>query len=224
MLEINDVAAYVTIKAGPLDNVKLQKLLYYSQAWHLAITNAPVFRDRFEAWIDGPVVDKIYQMHKGTSTFSRWAGNPENVDGRVRIIVDAVLSQYGDKSSRELSDLTHDETPWKVTRGTLLPYQRSRRPIPEKVMADYYRASQPLRGRYAADLAAGQVTAAPPVSQVDLDQFHSAINNLLAELSEFPQHDVSDQPYIGNAQFEDCGSSASPRREFTSSRARRAIG
>ena len=49
MLEINDVAAYVVAKAAPLDNMKLQKLLYYSQAWHLAITDSPMFADQFTA-------------------------------------------------------------------------------------------------------------------------------------------------------------------------------
>jgi uncharacterized phage-associated protein len=33
--------------------LKLQKLLYYSQAWHLVWEDTPLFTARIEAWIDG---------------------------------------------------------------------------------------------------------------------------------------------------------------------------
>lgn len=48
----------------PLSNMKLQKLLYYEQGYHLAYFDAPLFPDNFEAWLYGPVVPRVYDMFK----------------------------------------------------------------------------------------------------------------------------------------------------------------
>ena len=39
-----------------LTNLKLQKLMYYSQAWHLALRDIPLFNEDFQAWVHGPVL------------------------------------------------------------------------------------------------------------------------------------------------------------------------
>jgi uncharacterized phage-associated protein len=38
-----------------MDAMRLQKLLYYVQAWHLAVTDEPLFPEQIKAWKDGPV-------------------------------------------------------------------------------------------------------------------------------------------------------------------------
>ena len=45
--------------------MKLQKLIYYSQAWSLVWDDEPLFPERIEAWINGPVVPELYERHKG---------------------------------------------------------------------------------------------------------------------------------------------------------------
>ena len=45
----------------PVTNLKLQKLLYYAQGWYLAFFDEPLFDERIEAWLHGPVVPPIYQ-------------------------------------------------------------------------------------------------------------------------------------------------------------------
>lgn len=47
-----------------ITNLKLQKLLYYSQAWHLAIYDEPLFQDRIEAWVHGPVVPSVFREYR----------------------------------------------------------------------------------------------------------------------------------------------------------------
>jgi uncharacterized phage-associated protein len=42
-----------------ISNLKLQKLLYYSQAWHLAIFDRRLFPERFQAWVHGPVIPTL---------------------------------------------------------------------------------------------------------------------------------------------------------------------
>jgi len=60
-----DVAAYILGKHGPMTHMKLQRLVYYSQAWHLAWDGVPLFPERIEAWANGPVVPVLYEALKG---------------------------------------------------------------------------------------------------------------------------------------------------------------
>jgi uncharacterized phage-associated protein len=56
MAKVSDVAEYILEKVGETTAMKLQKLVYYSQAWHLAWTEQPLFKDKIEAWCNGPVI------------------------------------------------------------------------------------------------------------------------------------------------------------------------
>jgi len=60
-----DVATYILGKHGPMTHMKLQRLVYYSQAWHLAWDGVPLFPERIEAWANGPVVPVLYEALKG---------------------------------------------------------------------------------------------------------------------------------------------------------------
>ena len=44
--------------------MKMQKLLYFLQGWHLAITGEPVIEEKFSAWQYGPVEENLYHMLK----------------------------------------------------------------------------------------------------------------------------------------------------------------
>lgn len=55
MAEVNDVAAALLSQTGQITTMKLQKLVYYAQAWHLVFHSEPLFADTIEAWPQGPV-------------------------------------------------------------------------------------------------------------------------------------------------------------------------
>ncbi len=55
-----------------LSTVKLQKLVYYSQAWHLVWEDRPLFPERIEAWANGPVVPDLYREHRGDFELTSW--------------------------------------------------------------------------------------------------------------------------------------------------------
>lgn len=109
------VARYI-IGALPVDNLKLQKLLYYSQAVHLVRTGNVLFSDEIQAWRYGPVVPNVYHMYK-TSGFETIV-DPDSEDeldlsnNQLRSI-DMVLAYYGEMSSIRLVNETHTEDPWK---------------------------------------------------------------------------------------------------------------
>lgn len=64
MATVFDVTKYILHKCGEMSVWKLQKLCYYSQAWHLAWTGNPIFEEDFEAWANGPVCPEFIDINK----------------------------------------------------------------------------------------------------------------------------------------------------------------
>src|SRR5919112_525097 len=120
MKSVLDVAAYILEKLGPMTAMKLQKLVYYSQAWSLVWDEKPLFREKVEAWANGPVVRRLFDVHKGQFKVKEVVGgDPARLKAEERETIDAVLAFYGRKSSQWLSDLTHLEAPWRNARAGL---------------------------------------------------------------------------------------------------------
>lgn len=139
MATAHDVAAYILENKGPMSAMKLQKLVYYSQAWNLAWLGTPLFRERIEAWANGPVVRELYALHRGYYTVGRWpAGQPAQLSPEQKDTVDRVLAFYSDKSAEWLSDLTHKEQPWKEAREGLGDGQYGDSEITHDSMRRYY--------------------------------------------------------------------------------------
>lgn len=112
----SDVAKYI-IGLMPVDNLKLQKLLYYSQAVHLVRMEALLFSDEIQAWRYGPVIPNVYRIYKDFG-FEIIKSNDDDhtdkqlTDGQLKSI-DMALEYYGEMSSIRLVNETHSEDPWK---------------------------------------------------------------------------------------------------------------
>ena len=118
-----------------LTNLKLQKLLYYQQGYHLAAFGTPLFSEDIEAWMYGPVVPVVYDM------FSEYGSSAlPIVDGEIaldeeeEILFNQVYDAYREFSAIGLMNRTHTERPWiEATphdRGTV---------IPQSMMASYFK-------------------------------------------------------------------------------------
>lgn len=139
MPNVFDVAAYILARRHPMTAMKLQKLVYYSQAWSLVWDEAPLFPERIEAWANGPVVRELYEAHRGKFKVSDMPqGIPEALNEDQRETVDAVLKYYGDKPSQWLSDLTHQEAPWRNARKGYAAGEYCDREITQAAMAEFY--------------------------------------------------------------------------------------
>lgn len=138
-----DVAAYILGKLTPVSAMKLQKLVYYSQAWSLVWDERPLFGERIEAWASGPVVPALFTWHRGQFMVDNVPGNPERLDQDARDTIDAVIQFYGQKTPQWLSDLTHREDPWKKAREGLPEGERSNAVITWESMAEYYGSLAP---------------------------------------------------------------------------------
>lgn len=109
-----DVAQYILESRGPMTSMKLQKLVYYSQAWSVVWEDDVLFSDPIEAWKNGPVVRDLWdanrhQFRVGTVT----NGDSSRLSAIQKETVNVVLEYYGDHDAQWLSDLTHMEDPWK---------------------------------------------------------------------------------------------------------------
>jgi len=94
MATAHDVAAYILNKQGELPAMKLQKLVYYAQAWSLVWDEEPLFNDRIEAWANGPVVKTLYDSHRGQFKVSTILGNPDNLTVSQLDTINKVLGFY----------------------------------------------------------------------------------------------------------------------------------
>lgn len=135
-----DVAAYILEKKGEMTAMKLQKLVYYAQAWSLVWDEKPLFSEHIEAWANGPVVPALYSAHRGMFRVlpGNIPGNPNALNNVERETVDAVVGYYGDRSPQWLSELTHAEPPWREARANLLDGERGSVQITHAAMCEYY--------------------------------------------------------------------------------------
>lgn len=114
--------------------MKLQKLVYFAQGWHLGVTNTPLIDEQIEAWKYGPVVPNLYQAAKkfgnkpitgsltqltcGTDLklYEQEPRLDENEFARLSDFLNWIWKQYGSYSGVVLSNLTHQAgTPWHNT-------------------------------------------------------------------------------------------------------------
>ena len=134
-----DIAAYILERMETMTTMKLQKLVYYSQAWSLVWDEKPLFEEDIEAWANGPVVRKLFDCHRGMYEISSMPlGNSDLLDQEQRDTVDAILEYYGHRSAQWLIELTHIEDPWVQARKGLPKLERGNRVISLDAMADYY--------------------------------------------------------------------------------------
>ncbi|MEB0262553.1 MULTISPECIES: type II toxin-antitoxin system antitoxin SocA domain-containing protein [unclassified Mucilaginibacter] len=141
---ISDFFISQAIAAGEtISPVKLQKLVYYSQAWNFTIFDRVLFDERIEAWTHGPVVKSVYErfkefpMYSAIDTYSLELSDV-NFDDESFAILSDVNSIYGEHSGKYLEDLTHNEDPWLNARIGVPSYLACNNEITLKSMKEYY--------------------------------------------------------------------------------------
>jgi len=120
MIPAGKVAKYFLSKVEEdvgdgISNLKLQKLVYYAQAYHLAMYDEPLFAEQVEAWEHGPVVPELYREYKNCGSGNIPAPvdfDPEDYDQQSRDLMDEVYDVFGQYSAWKLRNLTHAERPW----------------------------------------------------------------------------------------------------------------
>ena len=132
VLEALKIAKYILALSDPDDgdiisNLKLQKLLYYTQGFHLALADAAIFDEDIIHWRHGPVVENVYYEYKDFGSGALPV--PTDIDFSdilskdQKEIIDEVYNVYGQFSAWKLRQMTHQEPPWKNTsENEIIPH------------------------------------------------------------------------------------------------------
>lgn len=105
---------YYQQKGVCMDEMKMHKLMYFSQRESLMNTNEPLFNGVFYGWKYGPVLKEVRDQYFGVIVpFAYVSGTvrKETVD-----LLQKVLERYGSLSFWKLSCLSHEEFSWKKSR------------------------------------------------------------------------------------------------------------
>ena len=143
MPTVHDVAGYLLWLAdrdrSGIDHLKLQKLVYYAQAFHLGSEAEPLFDDSLHAWRYGPVSPELWSQYR----YRRGLIEPPDASGaetltdRQREVVELVYERFRDLSGIELAHRTHEEAPWQ--QATERSHDGGDNVITHEQMRSYYR-------------------------------------------------------------------------------------
>lgn len=123
-------------------HLKVQKLLYYSEAWNQVINGEELFDERIEAWAHGPVVPEVFQE------FKHHGWNPLPIPDREKIpkfsedteyVLNQVIDSYGELPAKTLENMTHEDDPWIKARGDRDPEERCDTVMPKDKIKDYFK-------------------------------------------------------------------------------------
>lgn len=137
---VTELALYILEQTGKITTMKLQKLVYYCQAWSLAWCDMPLCNTQFYDWKDGPVSRELFDSHHGKRIIDArfYQKESHTFSSSEQQLISAVLSVYGEKDAQWLSNLTHYEAPWKDTRNHLTADQPDDKCISQDAIKAYY--------------------------------------------------------------------------------------
>jgi len=140
MATAQDVAQYFLFlddqnDGNGISNLKLQKLSYYAQGFHLAIFDKDLFQEHISAWTHGPVVETLYHEFKGNGSSQISVNknfNPNTLSTDEKELIEEVYDVFGQYSAWKLRDMTHTESPW-------IDHEAQGGVIPKEALKEYFK-------------------------------------------------------------------------------------
>lgn len=125
----------------PITNKKLQKLVYYAQAWSLVLNRKKLFNEAIEAWVHGPAIRSLYGQFKNygfNPIKEEVSADSIKIPDEIKELLDQVWKVYGKMDAGYLEMLTHSEKPWQEARKGLQNHEKSGNEISLKTMHAFY--------------------------------------------------------------------------------------
>lgn len=111
-----------------ISNLKLQKLLYFTQKANYSVYDEPFFEDSIEAWQYGPVVPIVYHHFKDYSKENidifkevDFIKDKEPLNIKQISIIDFIWDTYYQYSAGTLIDISHQDSCWIDNQGSHIP-------------------------------------------------------------------------------------------------------
>lgn len=115
-----DIATYIINYSNEMGygvtNLKLQKLLYYVQAYFAVNKNEPCFNDDIERWRHGPVIREVYGKYKIYCTEDIFEKDESvDINSNDKNMIREVVNSYKAYDAWDMVTKTHAEEPWVNT-------------------------------------------------------------------------------------------------------------
>lgn len=129
----NDTGSYIS-------NLKLQKLVYYAQAWHLGIHDTPLFDEDFEAWVHGRVIPSLFYKNEefGAKPILKEVEQPK-FKLELEEFLEEITEVYFICDGYELELMATREDPWIFARKGLERHEPSHAIISKHSMRIFYK-------------------------------------------------------------------------------------
>lgn len=114
-----------------MDQMKMHKMMYFSQRESLMISGEPLFDGDFEAWKYGPVLTEVRSEYMTGNMFS---GTYDTLTDEEKQLVDDVFKRYDEYDAWQLSTLSHAESSWLKAREGLRMGESGRNKMSLSVM------------------------------------------------------------------------------------------
>lgn len=116
MIDVRTAAKYLIQRyeqesGSVMDEMKLHKLLYFTQRESFVLLGKPMFPDKFEAWKYGPVMRCLRKAH-----WECQASSVLPVDSEYIPVLEDTLRRYAAMDSWSLSNISHGETSWQKAK------------------------------------------------------------------------------------------------------------
>jgi uncharacterized phage-associated protein len=124
--------AYEDRVEAEMTNMKVQKLLYYAQSLNLALYDEPLFEEEIQAWRHGPVCPPAYKFYSDFEAKQLPIPRKESLSQlppEKQELLEEIWGCFGHYHAYQLSDMAHEELPWKKARKGLPPEASSTEPI-----------------------------------------------------------------------------------------------
>lgn len=146
-----ELSKYILAKLGAMSHLKLQKLIYYVEAYHLAYFEESIIDEEFQAWVHGPVVREVWDNYKNLDSplFDKISLSPDEGKEIVKMVerklsedqlslINDVFEALGSITTYDLERLTHEEEPWREARQGLPIDENSTNTISKETMRRFY--------------------------------------------------------------------------------------
>lgn len=150
--------AYCNIHGFTITPMKLQKILYYIQAWYLVkFDKELLFEELPQAWVNGPVYRSVYNQYKDSFYRStplilkeiKETGKDEKILENYKNslgleteqidLINVILKHYSSQDESKLVLMTHREAPWNIAREGYGEFDRCEETISAESMYQFYK-------------------------------------------------------------------------------------
>ncbi len=146
-----ELSQYILAKLGTMSHLKLQKLIYYVEAYHLAYFEESIIDEGFQAWVHGPVVREVWDNYKNLDSplFDKISLSSDEKKEIVQLVerrlsedqlslIGDVFEALGSTTAYDLERLTHQEEPWREARQGLPIDENCTKTISRETMRRFY--------------------------------------------------------------------------------------